>query len=173
MMPTGAPPSLRPLITADLPLVRQWMQDAPQAPAWSEAELRQLTSGAPHQGRRVRAAWAAQDANGVLTGFVVAAALRLPDAMAECELEFLLVVPPARRSGVGRALLEQVLRWTRELQAPEIWLEVRASNAAAQSLYRQCGFESTGRRPAYYVDPTEDAVSMRRRIAELSADAPL
>ena len=39
-------------------------------------------------------------------------------------------------------------------------LEVRAGNAAAQSLYRRHGFDVTGRRQQYYRNPTEDALVM-------------
>jgi ribosomal-protein-alanine N-acetyltransferase len=39
-------------------------------------------------------------------------------------------------------------------------LEVRASNEAAQALYRAYGFEVAGRRPRYYTDDGEDALVM-------------
>jgi len=39
---------------------------------------------------------------------------------------------------------------------------VRASNTAAQALYRQFAFEPIGVRSRYYTHPVEDAVIMRR-----------
>ncbi|MDD4122189.1 MAG: ribosomal-protein-alanine N-acetyltransferase, partial [Eubacteriales bacterium] len=42
-------------------------------------------------------------------------------------------------------------------------LEVRASNAAAISLYMKFGFESAGIRKGYYEDNGEDAVIMWRK----------
>jgi ribosomal-protein-alanine N-acetyltransferase len=43
-------------------------------------------------------------------------------------------------------------------------LEVRASNEAAQALYRKLGFHDVGRRPRYYGDNGEDAVLMDREM---------
>jgi ribosomal-protein-alanine N-acetyltransferase len=42
------------------------------------------------------------------------------------------------------------------------FLEVRASNVAAQHLYREFDFEAVGLRRRYYTHPVEDAVIMRR-----------
>ena len=53
--------------------------------------------------------------------------------------------------------------------ATECFLEVRVSNGAAQSLYRQRGFAVVGRRPRYYSLPTEDALVMRLRIGDFSS----
>jgi ribosomal-protein-alanine N-acetyltransferase len=39
-------------------------------------------------------------------------------------------------------------------------LEVRASNQAAQALYRSFGFDVAGHRPSYYTDDGEDALVM-------------
>jgi ribosomal-protein-alanine N-acetyltransferase len=37
---------------------------------------------------------------------------------------------------------------------------VRESNVAAQTLYRDFGFDQAGRRPHYYIDNNEDALIM-------------
>ncbi len=134
---------LRPLSELDLPLVRTWMRDDPQAPAWSEGDLSALISAASENPRRMRRAWVAEDAGfkqhgPVLVGFAVATALSIPEAPAECELEFVLVPPHARRRGIGSALMETVLAWARDLGAREIWLEVRKSNVRAVRLYERC-----------------------------------
>ena len=50
-------------------------------------------------------------------------------------------------------------------QVGEVLLEVRASNCPALALYRALGFAETGRRPLYYVDPEEDALLLRLRLA--------
>ena len=70
------------------------------------------------------------------------------------------VHPTWRRRGVGRRLLVGVMELALELRAAHLTLEVRASNAAAQALYRSFGFSVTGRRPAYYTDDGEDALIM-------------
>jgi ribosomal-protein-alanine N-acetyltransferase len=47
-----------------------------------------------------------------------------------------------------------------EIGAQRMTLEVRASNEAAQALYRRFGFVDVGRRPRYYTDDNEDALIM-------------
>lgn len=76
----------------------------------------------------------------------------------EAEILNLAVVPALRRAGLGRALLEQGLERVRARGAERVWLEVRESNAAAQSLYLRRGFTTAGRRPRYYRAPVEDAL---------------
>jgi ribosomal-protein-alanine N-acetyltransferase len=167
---------IRPLLQSDLPLVRTWMRAAPEAPAWSEDDLLGFVNTAPAQ-RKTRRAWVAEDESG-LAGFAVAAALSIPDtpaedAPAECELELVLVPAHARRRGIGGMLVQTVLAWARDQSATEIWLEMRESNIRAIGLYQRCGFTTAGRRPGYYVDPTEDALLMRCRIECGSGDAPV
>lgn len=66
----------------------------------------------------------------------------------------------ARGTGLGRRLLERVMRDTRELGAERITLEVRPSNTAAIHLYESGGLERVGIRPRYYNDSGEDAIIM-------------
>lgn len=80
----------------------------------------------------------------------------------EAELTNLAVEPGLRRTGLGRALLDQLLDTIAARGGATLYLEVRESNAAAQALYRSRGFEVTGRRKSYYSGPTEDALIMRR-----------
>lgn len=65
-----------------------------------------------------------------------------------------------RRAGIGKALLGTVLAEGKRAGALAAFLEVRASNRAAQALYARCGFAVTGRRRNYYSDPAEDALVM-------------
>jgi [ribosomal protein S18]-alanine N-acetyltransferase len=153
---------LRPLSELDLSLVRTWMRDDLHAPAWSEDDLSGLIRASDNP-RKARRAWVAEDGP-ALMGFAVATALSIPEAPAECELEFVLVTHHARRRGIGIALMGTVLAWARDLGAKEIWLEVRKSNVCAVRLYERCGFAITGSRPGYYVDPVEDALLMRCQI---------
>ena len=55
-------------------------------------------------------------------------------------LHDLYVIPSARGQGVGRRLLEQLIREARALGSPRMTLEVAATNAAGRALYRSCGF---------------------------------
>ncbi len=167
---------LRDLVEADLPLVRAWMRGSPHAPRWNDGVLSQLVGVASENGQdahRLRRVWLAETIEGSAVGFAVAAAVRIAGATAECELEFIFVSPAVRRMAVGRALLQAVLRWARELPAHDVWLEVRASNMQAMALYRNCGFAMVGRRSGYYVDPAEDAALLRCRIDSLPQGAPV
>jgi ribosomal protein S18 acetylase RimI-like enzyme len=165
-------PNIRALIEADLSVIRAWMRDASQAPAWSDADLAGLVAIPTTTQRKLRKGWVAENGQSDITGFAVASALCIPHAAAECELEFVLVPPQARRQGIGRMLVETVLAWARDLGAQEIWLEARESNATALRLYAQCGFLVAGRRPAYYANPAEDAVLMRCRISYVPPTHP-
>jgi ribosomal-protein-alanine N-acetyltransferase len=79
----------------------------------------------------------------------------------EVHLIDLAVAPESRRAGLGRALLDAVIREARADDARLLLLEVRAGNAPALSLYRSAGFFEHGVRRAYYSDNGEDAVEMR------------
>src|SRR5687768_5537110 len=65
-----------------------------------------------------------------------------------------------RRLGIARMLLETALEEAGRRGARRGFLEVRAGNSPAQALYSMCGFKVTGRRPAYYTEPLEDALVM-------------
>lgn len=70
------------------------------------------------------------------------------------------VHPEWRRQGIGRQLLLNLVELSITIGARRMTLEVRASNAGAQALYRGFGFEVAGRRRAYYTDDGEDALVM-------------
>ena len=99
------------------------------------------------------------EAEGALVGYVIA-----HRAADEAEVLNLGVVPERRRGGIGRALVKTLLAALASGGAKAVFLEVRASNAAAQALYRSFGFLPVGRRSGYYRHPTEDAVILRTAI---------
>jgi ribosomal-protein-alanine N-acetyltransferase len=68
--------------------------------------------------------------------------------------------PDFRRRGVARKLMAYALQNLKEEGAQSSFLEVRASNFAAQDMYRKFGYEETGVRPRYYKDNDEDALLM-------------
>jgi ribosomal-protein-alanine N-acetyltransferase len=78
----------------------------------------------------------------------------------ELHINNVAVRPEVRRRGVGAKLLAAVLSDGRSQGARLAFLEVRAGNAAAQGLYRRCGFQVAGRRKGYYAQPVEDALLM-------------
>jgi ribosomal-protein-alanine N-acetyltransferase len=80
------------------------------------------------------------------------------------ELQNLGTAPDQQRAGVARALVDALLDTCRARGVRELALEVRASNAAAQALYRTHGFRLVGLRRGYYKRPEEDALLMARRV---------
>ncbi len=78
----------------------------------------------------------------------------------EVEIHVVAVDTNHRRMGVGRTMVTALEHTARQAGATVSWLEVRASNQAAQALYIRCGYVEMGRRPRYYRDG-EDAITMR------------
>lgn len=108
----------------------------------------------------------AEDAEGPI-GFILGRAIG-----GEAEILTLVVAPDRRRSGVGEALVEQLIGEARARGAQAVYLEVAADNAAAQALYRKAGFERAGLRRGYYArggSRPVDALVLRRALN--SADA--
>ncbi|GAA1668670.1 ribosomal protein S18-alanine N-acetyltransferase [Fodinicola feengrottensis] len=66
--------------------------------------------------------------------------------------------------GLGARLLDDLLAEAVRQEAPQVALEVAASNAIAQRLYAIRGFEPVGVRKAYYQPSGEDAVVMVREM---------
>jgi ribosomal-protein-alanine N-acetyltransferase len=95
------------------------------------------------------------EATSYILGFLVAR--HIPP---EWELENIVVAPEARRAGLGRQLLGDLLTHAREAKQ-SVFLEVRQSNAVARFLYEKAGFQLTGHRKSYYTNPQEDAVLYR------------
>ncbi len=69
------------------------------------------------------------------------------------------VAPAARRRGIGRALLRDLLRAAGDLP---VLLDVRTDNAPAIALYAAEGFRRIGVRRRYYQPSDADAYTMRR-----------
>jgi ribosomal-protein-alanine N-acetyltransferase len=68
--------------------------------------------------------------------------------------------PNVRGQGVGEFLLVALIHLGMEIGARWMTLEVRASNAIAQNLYRKYTFKEMGVRRRYYSDNGEDALVM-------------
>lgn len=94
-------------------------------------------------------------------------------AAEEAELGNLAVRPGRRGRGIGRLLLDHILRAAAARGARQIFLEVRESNAVARRLYEAAGFRIVGTRQDYYASPREDALVMRLDLGlSLTASAP-
>ncbi|MEN3331236.1 MAG: [ribosomal protein S18]-alanine N-acetyltransferase [Blastocatellia bacterium] len=73
--------------------------------------------------------------------------------------------PQFRQRGIGARLMETAIEEGRRRGIAFVLLEVRASNEAAQSLYRKLGFNFVARRRDYYRFPSEDAFVMKKELA--------
>jgi ribosomal-protein-alanine N-acetyltransferase len=85
----------------------------------------------------------------------------------EAEIITIAVARAHRRRGLGRLLMDAVLRELHGARAGALFLEVDEGNFAAVALYRKLGFREVGKRSAYYRSaagmPT-DALVMRRDL---------
>ena len=131
---------VRPGGPADLAAIATIQAASPEASQWNptdylQYDLRVAVSGA------------------VISGFVVLRTL----APGESEILNLAVAPQYRRHGVGRALLATGLR---DFHGA-VFLEVRASNHAAQKFYKSLGFQEFSVRPKYYASPEETGIVMK------------
>ncbi|TAJ87845.1 MAG: GNAT family N-acetyltransferase [Reyranella sp.] len=119
--------------------------------------------------------WTRQDIAGLLASPGVAAFLLTESnvdvgmaicrtAADEAELLAIAVDPAHRRRGAARLLLGAVIDRVRGDGARTLFLEVGADNPGALKLYNSLGFETVGRRTAYYMrgdGPAADAFVMR------------
>ena len=98
--------------------------------------------------------WIAE-CGGEMAGYTVAAI-----AAGEAHLLNLSVAGPWQRRGIGREMLNFVLRLARDSGTARIFLEVRPSNSAARSLYAAAGFAEIAMRRGYYPadESREDAI---------------
>ena len=78
----------------------------------------------------------------------------------EGEITNVSVSTYARRRGIGRALVGEMIRRMKKRGIVTLHLEVRKSNDAAIALYSSFGFVKDGERKMYYEEPVEDAVLM-------------
>lgn len=87
----------------------------------------------------------------------------------EAELLTLAVAPAARRQGSGARLVAAFIAESRRRGAATAFLEVAASNTAAQALYAATGWTPAGRRKRYYHAAdgrAEDALVLRLDLAD-------
>jgi len=86
----------------------------------------------------------AYDASGTPVGFVSGVETTHPDKGTEMFLYELGVAEPARRSGVGRALVEALALLARKRGCYGMWTATESVNAAALATYRSAGGQPSG-----------------------------
>jgi len=147
--------NVRPATPADIPAMMKLVNHSATAARWSRAHYDQVFgTDAPR-----RIALIVEESVGI-QGFLVA-----HEVAAEWEIENLAIAGAARRRGLGTRLLGAFLDDARAQGATAVFLEVRESNRAARSLYENWAFVESGRRPAYYTEPQEDAIVYRLSFA--------
>ncbi|AWP34093.1 ribosomal-protein-alanine N-acetyltransferase [Pantoea vagans] len=97
------------------------------------------------------------DADGKMVAFAITQVV-----LDEASLFNIAVDPDFQRRGYGRQLLQHLIDELIKRNVLTLWLEVRASNLPAISLYEQLGFNQVSRRPNYYPTASgrEDAILM-------------
>ncbi|MEZ0396538.1 MAG: ribosomal protein S18-alanine N-acetyltransferase [Anaerolineales bacterium] len=139
---------IRRMTLADVPAVHEIDRLSFSLP-WPERSFRFEVSENP-----VSRPWVAE-----VDGRVVAM-LVLWLTVDEAHIATIATHPDFRQRGIGERLMVAALQAARQEGARTAFLEVRASNLAAQNLYRKYGFVVSGCRPRYYKDNQEDAVLM-------------
>jgi ribosomal-protein-alanine acetyltransferase len=138
--------AVRRMAAMDVSSALSILEESPEASMWSSESLLESVS---HGG-----AWAAE-LDGRVAGILIGRA-----AADEFEVLNLAVGNEFRRRGVGTKLVKAALEDAQFAGAKKTFLEVRASNEGAITLYIQLGFRVCGRRLNYYRGPMEDAVLM-------------
>ena len=96
----------------------------------------------------------------------IAGCLLDQDDPAAAQLISMWVSPTHRRLGVGRLLVEQVIRWACSHGALRLQLMVTGRNDSAIRFYLRLGFAFTGKTIPYPNDPTEIEREMELTIAD-------
>ncbi|MFI9589621.1 ribosomal protein S18-alanine N-acetyltransferase [Nonomuraea sp. NPDC052265] len=138
---------------ADLPAVMAIERATFPLDAWSEGMMRGELADMPRSRHYVVAL--ADDEIVAYAGIAVAAD--------QADVQTIAVLEKHQGTGIGSAMLTELLAEARRRGAREIFLEVRADNPRAQAVYRHFEFEEIGTRRRYYDDGT-DAIMMRRKL---------
>lgn len=101
---------------------------------------------------------------GEVSGY--AGALILPP---DADVQTIAIAPELQGMGYGAKLLETLLGTIQDAGAKEVFLEVRADNPRAISLYQKYGFEEIAVRERYYQPEGVDAIIMRLDLRNFSA----
>lgn len=141
---------------SDLKAVMALERGVEEAPHWSEEDYVSAILGKHGAVHRLLVIAEHLDE---LVGFAIGKVMDV-GSDAVTELESVVVHRRARRTGVGKALCEEVIAWGRGEGAFDVELEVRSANAPARALYRSLGFFEVGIRKSYYSSPPDDAVLM-------------
>ena len=145
---------IRPLGAEALPALSEIERRANRVP-WSEKLLAQEFE---NRFSRLFGAFVGEKQVGFLVAHVV---------LDEAHVVNLAVAPEWRRMGIGRLLLDTLLRQLFEEGARWAYLEVRESNTPALILYGSLGFYRVALRQGYYSDNGESTVLMNLELSSV------
>ena len=152
MSPDSAAPAVRPLVFDDIPAVVSLAASCLEAAQWTPSSYEMNFED-------IRG-WAIAEQDRLI-GFL---ALRVIVTAHEAEILNLAVDGTCRRKKIATALLEAAITYCAGRGVQAMFLEVRETNTNAISFYKKHGFGISGRRPGYYRNPDEAAVSMARSL---------
>jgi len=143
---------VRVLQLSDLPRIMPLENNAYDFP-WSEAIFRDCFNSA-YTGLAI-------EVEGALLGYGM-----LSIAAGEAHILNVVIDSNQRSCGLGRKLVRRLIDQARWHRVERVFLEVRASNIVARSLYANLGFQEIGVRKAYYPGrkTREDAVVMSLQL---------
>ena len=152
---TASALTIRPFRPTDSPTIGEILRDSTEAAQWPAQSY--TTLAASPSGLLLVC-----EASARVIGFL--AARQTAD---EAEVLNIAVHKDFRRQGAASALLVAALDKFQRSGVVSVFLELRASNRAANALYEHHGFVPAGSRKAYYRDPSEDAVCMRKKFVDV------
>lgn len=109
-------------------------------PSWDEAAIANLLE---HPASTSLVAVAGEPKQ--IAGFVIGQL-----AADESEILSIGVAPDWQHAGLGKMLVQGLVRASKRGEAKRLFLEVAEDNVAAQALYKSLGFAEAGRRKRYY-----------------------
>ena len=151
--PDAPPVRIRRMTLDDLPAVMELERATFPADAWTEGMMRGELADQPRTRHYVVA----------MIGDEIVGYAGLAAAGDQADVQTIAVRAEHRRRGIGRALLTELLDEAARRGAERVFLEVRADNPPAQTMYERFGFERIGVRRGYYDDGT-DAYTMMKKL---------
>ena len=82
----------------------------------------------------------------------------------ECQIINFATKSEYRRQGIGKKIMEALIKYCKEHNVAKVFLEVRESNLSAIALYEKYGFFKVGVSKGHFSKPRENAVLMNLEL---------
>ena len=80
----------------------------------------------------------------------------------ELQILRLAILPDWRKQGLAQFMLKQLEIVAKSANVESLWLEVNSANKAATALYYKQGYQETGIRKNYFINPLGDALLLKK-----------